>query len=370
MDDFASASAGLSSQGNIQMENLFDFADREVFATSVDLKGELITSLTSFIKLYSQRRDRLQRSSESFMLTAARLHDDMHKEVSEKKTGRGLLTVFGGVLGAPWGGVFGAAFGAFGAVTATAWAWLCDDINALCVTGGFVCSVFGGVVGGAFGGVVGGAFSGGVGGAFGGGVGGAVDVEATGGPVYGFVREAAWFTIGFAAGVAIGGTYGGAVGAAGGASGGGFGALCGKRLAVNVLESISVFFRMKVSKAQKIKSEKVTVEQKTQDFRETIKPLVEELKSLKTICDQMAASAFVRVVAGQTAKTLAFVTTMEKTIVDSQKATDMLQFVSSVEEAARQSKTITEEVEKTREEAEKLRLVQRHNSEHVDFLPH
>lgn len=353
MDDFASASAGLSSQGNIQMENLFDFADREVCATSVDLKGELITSLTSFIKLYSQRRARLQRSSESFMLTAARLRE-MHKEVSEKKTGRGLLTVFGGVLGAPWGGVFGAAFGAFGAVTATAWAWLCDDINALRVTGGFVCSVFGGVVGGAFGG----------------GVGGAVDVEATGGPVYAFVREAAWFTIGFAAGVAIGGTYGGAVGAAGGASGGGFGALCGKRLAVSVLESITVFFGMKVSKAQKIKSEKVTVEQKTQDFRETIKPLVEELKSLKTICDQMAASAFVRGVAGQTAKTLASVTKMEKTIGDSQKATDMLQFVSSVEEAARQSKTITEEVEKTREEAEKLRLVQRHNSEHMDFLPH
>lgn len=89
-----------------------------------------------------------------------------------------------------------------------------------------------------------------------------------------------------------------------------------------------------------------------QDFRGAIKPLVEELKNIKTICDKMAPSDIVHSVAGQTAKTVASVTKMEETTSDPQRATDLLQFASSIEEATRQNKKINEELEMTRAEVE------------------
>lgn len=326
------------------MENLFDFegcsVDYGVFTTSTDLKDELIISLTSFTLLHSQHRDRLHRTSESFTLTAA-LHE-MHEDVAENETARVMSTVFGGVLGAACGGVCGGVWGTLGAVSAVTCARFCGDINAVGATVGFVGSVLGGAVGGASCGAVGGALG--------------AAAEATGSPLYAVVSDIAWFSIGFATGGAIGGVFGGTVGAAGGAVGGAFGALSGMNFAVGLVRRIVGHFSgSKDSKEQKKKSKKVNVIQKTgEDFSEAIKPLVEELKTIKSITDKMASSHFVHSVVAQTMKTLASVTAMEKTISDSQRATDLPQFVSSGEEAARQSKKITEELETMRAEVEKL----------------
>ncbi|XP_037610140.1 keratin, type I cytoskeletal 14-like [Sebastes umbrosus] len=318
------------------MENLFDFEGGSVaygvFTASTDQKDELITSLTSFVRLYGQRRDYLQRASESFTLAAARLHDE-HEDIAENKPVRCLFSVFGGVLGAACGAVTGGVGGALGAVSAATCTRFCGHINALGATFGFVGSVLGGVVGGTFCGAVG----------------GAVCAAATGGPVHGVVSDVAWFTIGGATGGAIGGIFGGTVGAAGGAVGGAFGALCATRFAVFL---VGHFCRKKDSKDEKTKSMKVKMMQKSGHFSETIKPLVDELKTIKTVSDKMASAAAVRGVAGQTAKTLTSVTAMEKSISDSQRASDLLQFVSSVEEAARQSRRITEDLETTRAEVE------------------
>lgn len=325
------------------MENLFDFegcsVDYGVFATSTDLKDELITSLTSFALLHSQHRDRLQKTSESFTLTAALY--EMHEDVAENEAARVMSTVFGGVLGAACGGVCGGVWGTLGAVSAVTCARFCDNINAVGATVGFVGSVMGGAVGGASCGAVGAA------------VGAAAEV--TGNPLHA-VSDVVWFSIGFATGGAIGGVFGGTVGAAGGAVGGAFGALSGTIFAVGLVRRIvGHFCECKDSIQQKKKSKKVNVIQKTgEDFRAAIKPLVEELKTIKSISDKMASSHLLHSVAAQTMKTLASVTAMEKTISDSQRATDLPQFVSSGEEAARQSKKLTEELETTRAEVEKL----------------
>lgn len=320
------------------MENSIDFV-------SIDRSDELITSLTSFVRLYSQRRVRLQRTSQTFALTAAGL-DETNKD--ENQILQTLFAMFGGGLGAACGAVAGGLWGAFGAVAAATYARLCGDINAVGATVGFVGSVFGGAVGGVFGGAVGST------------VGAAAEVM--GSPVPRVVSEVAWFTIGFVTGGATGGVFGGTVGVAGGGFGGAFGALYSTRFAGSLVRSMVCYFlvRNKEPKEQK-NSKKENVIQKAGDFCEAIKPLVEELKTIKTISDNMASSVVVHSVASQTAKTLASVTTMEKSISASQSATDLPQFVSSVEEAARQCKTVTEELETTRAEVDKLLVSLRTN---------
>ncbi|KAL7371760.1 hypothetical protein ABVT39_004436 [Epinephelus coioides] len=322
------------------MENLFDFEGGSVAygtsAASPDLKDELITSLTSFIRVYSQRRDRLQRASESFTLTAAQLRE-MQRNISENKPLRSLLGVFGGMVGAACGGVTGGAGGALGAVGAATCARFCGHINAVGATVGFVGSVLGGTVGGVFSGTVGGAIC--------------AAAKGTDSPVDGVVGDVAWFTIGCATGGAIGGIFGGTVGAAGGAVGGGFGGLYATRFAVYL---VGYFCESKDFKEQKTESLKMNVMQKSGDFSEAIKPLVEELKTVQTISDKMASREVVRGVAAQTAQTLTSVTRMETTISDCQRTTDLPQFVSSFEEAARQSQKITDEVEETKTEVDTL----------------
>ncbi|XP_035523322.1 uncharacterized protein LOC118332246 [Morone saxatilis] len=321
------------------MENLFDFEgslDYRAFGTSADPKEELIASLTSFIKLYSQHRNRLQTTSESF--TAAQLHE---MPVSGSLAFHSMCSFFGGVVGATGGGLSGGVFGVFGAIGAVTFSRFCDyDIKAIGATVGIVGSVLGGVAGGALGGAVGGA------------VGAAV--EATGSRVDAVISDVASFAIGFAAGSAIGGIFGGAVGAAGGAFGGAFGALCATKVVVNIVGEM-----VRAAKDSDCKKNTVNVMQKTGDFSETIKLLVAELKTIKARCDKMASSDVVRSVAGQTAKMLASVAMMEETLRVSQSDTDRPQFVSSVEEAARLSKNITEELETTRTEVEKLLVLLR-----------
>lgn len=295
------------------------------FAHSADLKDELVTSLTTFVRLYDQHSHQLQTTSDNLTLTAAQIIE-------------GLKAVLGRVLGELFGGFSGGLLGAIGAVTCIS---LCDDIDeSVCI----VSSVLGGIVGGALGGGVGSVVG--------------VATKTTGNPVHSVLRDVAWLNIGFATGGAIGGIFGGTVGAIGGAIGGALGALCSSKFAVSSVEAvIGSFNRTKDSKEQKKVSEKTPspdggMVRVVKDFRGAIKPLVEELKNIKTICDKMAPSDIVHSVATQTAKTLASVTKMEETISDPLKVTDLLQFASNIEEAARQSKKINEDLETTRAEAE------------------
>lgn len=300
------------------------------FAYSADLKEELVTSLTTFVRLYGQHSHQLQTTSENFTLTAAQIV--VGSQV--------LVSVIGRVLGELLGGISGGLLGAIVAVTCSS----LDDINDETVCVGIVSSVLGGVVGGALGGGVGSVVC--------------VATEPTGNPVHSIFRDVAWFNIGFATGGAIGGIFGGTIGATGGAIGGALGALCSSRFVVSLVGTvIGSYCRTKDSKEQKKFSEKsptrdTDIMRGERDFRGAIKPLVEELKNIKRICDKMAPSDIVHSVARQTAKTLASVTTMEETLSDPQRATDVLQFVSSVQEAARQSEKINEELETTRAEVE------------------
>lgn len=289
---------------------------------SPDLKDELTTSLTSFVRLYDRRAHHLRTTSEEFTQTSAGLFDGV----------QALATALGRVLGGVCGSLSGGVFGAIGAEAC--------DINAVDATVGFVSSIVGGVVGGALGAAVGTAVG--------------VAAETTGSPVHDVLRDVAWFNIGFATGGAIGAIFGGTDGAKGGAIGGALGALCSTRFAVSLLEDvIGRFHGTKDPKGKK--PYLATTRHHDGDrmqiigvYREAVKPLVEELKTIKTICDKMGPSDILHSVAGQTANTLASVAKMEGAISDSQRATGLLQFASIFEEAGRRSKKITEELETTR----------------------
>uniref|UniRef100_UPI0037E8D19C keratin, type I cytoskeletal 13-like n=1 Tax=Semicossyphus pulcher TaxID=241346 RepID=UPI0037E8D19C len=323
------------------MENLFDFEggslDYRRLIPQTDLRDELFTSLTSFCLLHAQRRDHLQRAAQSFTLTAA----GPHEGDPESKTVRVVVAVFGGAIGAACGLVSGGIWGFLGAVSAATFTRICGRINAVGATVGFFGSMLGGVVGGVFCGAVGGAVG-----------------AATGGgdsPAHGVVSDVAWFTIGCATGGAIGGIFGGMVGAAGGAVGGAFGGFCATRFSVCLVGSIyGRFSGSRDSKGQRMKSKTGTVQRAAEDFTETINPLVKEMKTIKSLSNGMADSDGVRSVVTEIEKTLVAVTTMEITLRDSQRAADLTQFVSRVEEAARQSQKVTEGIEKTREEVEKV----------------
>ncbi|XP_019967679.1 uncharacterized protein [Paralichthys olivaceus] len=312
------------------MADVFEFDDGSVdfrpFTSCADPEDELVASLASFVKLYDRHEDRLQRCSQSFTQTVARVRETQEL-VPGNKTIRG---VFGGVLGAVSGGIAGGVGGALGAVAATTCQKLCGEISAVGATVGFAGSVFGGVAGGVFTGSVG----------------GAVCTTASS-SLRGSVSNALWVTMGFATGGAIGGVFGGTVGAAGGAVGGGFGALQGTRFAVYVVGGAADSFKI-----EKRTRQEVNVMQHTgHDFSETIKPLLLELNSIKTLGEKIKSSPDVQRVARQTAETLAAATAMEKTVGDSQRVTDSTQLV---EEAAKQSRRICEELKTTRTDAEKL----------------
>ncbi|KAI9537447.1 hypothetical protein NQZ68_025303 [Dissostichus eleginoides] len=268
-------------------------------SASIDPKGELASRLTSFIHLYSQHRDGIQKASEGLTLTAAQ---DQHEDSSGVEV---LCVVTGGFLGAGFGGVTGGVGGAFGAFAASTWARMFDHINAAEATVGFVGSVLGGVFGGAFSGAIGSAVCAGG--------------KASGSPVKGKVTKVVWLTIGLATGCAIGGIFGGRVG------------------------------------AEEEKSTKAAqMLRKTVHFCETFKPLVTELNTIKNISEGMASSARAQGVAEQSAKTLTSVNLMLKTTNDSLPVTDLPPFVSSAEEWAQHGKRIIEELEQMNEEGEQM----------------
>ncbi|XP_056222298.1 glycine-rich protein 1-like [Seriola aureovittata] len=308
--------------------------------TSTTQEDKLIISLKSFMLLYHQHDGRLQRASESFAQAAARLQNTQNEVASFPD----LLSLSGGAVGGVCGGFTGGVGGALGAVAAATCARLCGKMNAVDATVGFVGSVFGGVAGGVFSGSVGGAVG--------------VAVEASSNSFHGAVNKVVCFTIGLTTGGAIGGIFGGPVGAAGGAAGGGFGALCGTGLAVYLVGGVAdSVCGTKDSREDENRTKNMKMIQKAaNEFSEGIKPLVQQLKTVQMISDEMTSSANVQRFTRQTAKTLAAVTAMQKTISDSQRAKDPTQFVA---EAARKSRKITEELRNMSTEAENLLFVPR-----------
>lgn len=308
------------------------------FNTSADISKSLRTSLETFVRLYGQRKDDLQQASEHFMHAAA-LVDKKHED---DKMAQALLGVFGGAIGIVFGGVTGGVWAALGAVSAATYAKFCGNVSAASATVGFLGGVFGGVVGGAFSGFIGGSVG--------------VAALAAGIEAHGIVSDSLWFTVGFATGGATGSTFGGSIGAAGGAVGGGFGALHATKAAVYLVrKAIDFPSKTKVRKGNgKLTKEVVTMQKTGADFIKSIEPLVDELKTVQEICDQMASCDAVKGVANQTAKTLAAVNAMEKTMNHSQMEADESEFLRCVKEASSQCKIIPVELQMMREEVEKL----------------
>lgn len=282
--------------------------------TSPDQKDDLVTSLTSFVRLYDEHEHHLRTASEDFTRAAARLYDG----VQAVATGVGIL--IGGVCGAVSGGVLGA---------------LNADIDPII---SFVSSIFGGIVGGALGAAIGTVVD--------------ISAETTGSLVDDLFGDVVSFNIGLVTGGAIGGVF---RGAKGGAIGGALGALFSTRCTVGLLGCVfGRFCRTKDSEGKKRFLEMTPVREAERMnfipvFREALKPLVNELQTIKTICDTMGPSgSLLQSVAVQTTNSLVFVTKMEETISDSQKATALLQFVAIVKEAARPSERVIEELGTTR----------------------
>lgn len=278
--------------------------------TSPDQKDDFVTSLTSFVRLYDEHAHHLRTASEDFTWAAAQLYDGVQAVV----TGVGIL--LGGVCGAVSGGVLGA---------------LNADIDPII---SFVSSIFGGIVGGALGAAIGTVVD--------------ISAETTGSLVDDLFGDVVSFNIGLVTGGAIGGVF---RGAKGGAIGGALGALFSTRYTVGLLGGVfGRFYRTKDSEGKKrfLEMTPVREAERMNFIREALKPLVNELQTIKTICDTMGPSDLLQSVAVQTTNSLVFVTKMEETISDSQKATALLQFVAIVKEAARRSERVIEELGTTR----------------------
>lgn len=298
---------------------------------SADLTENLRASLKTFVQLYDQRKDDLQGAYELFVRAAAQANKS--QEVLEDCLAQTLFIVFGGALGTLIGGVTGGIWGSLGAVGATTYARFFGNINVAGAAVGIGGSVMGGVVGGVFSGFIGGSAE--------------VAVLTTGREIHGMVSNALWFAIGFATGGAIGSTLGGSVGAVGGAVGGGFGAWHATRATVYLVGKVTDLSKKDLKGKQMKKTD--TVQKSGADFSACIKPLVNELKTVQRICDQMASDETVKGVADQIVKTLTTVTEMEKSVSNSQT-----EFRSCVKEAGSQCKKVQEELQRMREEVEKL----------------
>ncbi|XP_028287319.1 uncharacterized protein LOC114452281 [Parambassis ranga] len=308
------------------------------FTGSVNLNGRLTSGLMMFLRLYDQQKDVFWQASGHFTQAAYRV-SKKHKPVEDDVT-KGLFCMFGGTVGAVCGVVTGGIWGALGAVGTATSIRLFESVNAASVTVGFFGSVLGGAVGGVFSGAIGSAIN--------------VVAHVSGHPVHGVITSAAWFTVGFVTGGAIGSTFGGLVGAAGGALGGGLGAVHATTLSIYLVESM--ISCPETNEKEKLMEKKNQIQKTGEDFSKSIRPLVEQLKTVQTILDgdKMAASHAVKSAAGQTEKTLTAVILLEKSLSDVQGAADPPQFCCSVGEAARQCEKIPEELKKMRAAVQKV----------------
>ncbi|XP_026208052.1 uncharacterized protein LOC113156873 isoform X3 [Anabas testudineus] len=289
---------------------------------STDLKEELKTSLKSFLKLCSQHQHHLQETSEFFRKAGAARCAELEVEDCE------IMFKMGAIVG-----------GLIGELSSVVVAGAIDDLTPVSIVLGIVGSVVGGAVGGAFGGIV-----------------GAVSAAARRNRSRdnSLVRNTFLVTIGFAAGGAIGGCFQWTVGAKGGAIGGAVGTVSSAFFASNGVFTAAINYYCYYRPLKLKIKEKEHVPQTFCVFSENVKLMMEQLKTIRTICVNMTSTcAAVQRVEEHTVKALASVTRMEKALCDSQVMVDR-QFVSAAEEIVQESKQTSEELKTIRTEAEEL----------------
>lgn len=306
-----------------------------------DLWKKLQESSTSFMRLFDHHKDRLQTSAAKFN-EIADIVRETYQGTHKPKKGQSLCGAVGGaVAGAGVGAASGALGGAFGAAGGVVCRKVFANIGAVGAIGGFV----GGSIGGSVGGTVVGALGGAVGGA----------VIATGGSIDSAAMNVVCSAVGCLVGGTIGGIFGGDVGTVGGAVGGAFGAFCGAGVAVGTVAGVAnQFIKAKACTGITELNEVKTIQRTGVDFRETIEPFVEELKTIKRTCDmlhEMSFSVIMQSVAGQSMNALAAVGRMKKTLTDIDFYKDDAQLVTArTDESAKQCQQTIEEFKKMRAE--------------------
>lgn len=303
-------------------------------AASVEAKDELIKSLTTFLQRYNQHEARFHQASERFAQEAA----DARRRLEDSESGvLALVSLSGGCVGASVGAVTGGLFGAFGAVTCS---MLSEDITTSDILLGLLGGVFGGMLGGAFSGALGGLFT--------------PLTKTTRNPVH-KLNTVLWLSTGFVSGGVIGVILGGSVGAAGGAIGAGLGSMYATDAANYLDKVVADFFETSEShKGGKQLGKRNEMQKAGEECSGSLVPLVEELRSIQALSDQMAPSEATRSVAEQTTATLAAARQMQEGVRESQAAANLPQFVSCAEEASARSKKMLEGLERTRAGVEKL----------------
>lgn len=299
------------------------------------LQDKLLTSLTTYIELYSCHKD-------NFLKTSADLAQLCPNNKNNDERDNATRAILGGFCGSSLGAVFGAISGSIcGTLGSVGVAAVCSkDLNAVGATVG----VFGGLMGG----MVAGIFSGVLGGAIGAGA------ESCGYRIDNAAYNVAWYVIGTVTGAGIGNIFGGEVGAAGGGFGGGLGGLIGVNVAVGAVKNVLGHIK-EIRQAQDPKQPVLMedIQRIEQTFQENTKDLVGELIIINSISSKMDTKTGAHIITVQSSRGLAAVAQMERALKDTLMATNP-EHTSCVRRAEEHSKQVSDEMEKMKIEAEKL----------------
>lgn len=288
-----------------------------------ELETELVLSLKTFGRLYDQQAELLNSASDGLEQTAASVCHSFGFLVAE--VGKAVTCLLGGFSG-----------GIFGTISALVW----SEGHAEDLTFGIVGSILGGVAGGALGGAISGAVT--------------ILSKLARVPVRDVNSEMAWL-FGFAVGGVAGGAFGGPLGATGGAMGGVLGAFCAVQCAVNAnLRALgSVLAGLKHAETRWDKSLSDGMRCCLGDFRESLKPLLEQLKNIQTVCRKMAPHHHhVHTIDTQAAASLEAAAKMEAEIGKAGRTSSLFELVSGVTAAANLSKSINKELKGLRRKVE------------------
>ncbi|KAK7919448.1 hypothetical protein WMY93_010732 [Mugilogobius chulae] len=294
-------------------------------------QGQLLTSLTTYIELYTSHKDYFTNTADNFSRLSMQAQEDSEESMKANTTKAILFGLCGGSLGATVGAVSGGIVGGVGAVTAAALYRV--DLNAVSASVGFFGGVLGSVIGAVCAGLVGGA------------VGAAA--ESTGHSMDNKSNYLMWYAIGGTLGAQIGHIFGGKVGTIAGALGGGTGSLCGVYFTNSLLKEIFKPFRK--ASCSKVKKKYLKDDSVVQTFHRNTSPLVAELSIIHTISSKMDAG--VGKVAAQSSRCLNTVSMTKKALTDAQETPEA---ASCLKKAAQQCIHMTEELEVMKSEAEKV----------------
>lgn len=290
--------------------------------TTEELERELVRSLQTLGRLYDQQAAPLQTASDALgQVVASVCHSFCFLVVGAGKAAACLLGGFSG--------------GIFGSISALVW----SDGRAGGLASGFLGSLLGGVAGGALGGTISSAVT--------------ILSKVAGAPVGDVTSDKAWL-FGFAAGGVAGGAIGGPLGATGGALGGVLGAFWAVQCTVNPDLSIvrRVLERFKTTERRLGRPVSPDVTRCLGDFREAVKPLLEQLKYIQILSDKLASLHHVHAVATQTAAILDALVKMEAVIAEARRTDCLFELVSGVLAAAELSRNIKKELEGLRRSVE------------------